>query len=306
MKRKVIGIGLLLALAATAFVIWEAEGTRRIDGRTAHGWLLLAEHARQSVPYQAEGRTVAQGTTARFELQQGKQGRYAMQVTDAKGKHCTLGFDGAQVWYATGARTVSAPGNDTAHLPESADVHLLGTDTIAARPAVRLSLRSGDVRKELALDRKTGVVLAMASYDGKREISRMQLDNIIYRAVEVPSRPADAADVRPATLRQMRERIGHAPLQPTWLPEAFTARGMYVDSCSCCQTAMAVLHYSDSLRAVTLFEFVGDHACAMSEGCRMAPRSGELVESRRVGKFTVIAVGNIDRRTLDRLLDSLE
>lgn len=303
-RRAGIIVGVLLGVIAAAGW-WGWSHTRTVDGRNAAAWLALARTAAQTVAYRAEGQTTAQGKQAAFTLNQGAGGRYTMQV-EGPGCACSMGHDGQYAWYRAGGqekRVASAP---TSTLPDAANARILGTGSVAGQPVVRLRVRSGQVMKDVSLDRRTGVVLAMETREGWRTVSRMHVTRIAYQEVTVAASPAEAQiAIRPATRAELTKLLGAPPVIPAWLPRGLTARGSYRTWCDCCKTELAALRYGDGVRSLTLFQAGGAHHCAMAGGCRMAPTGCDLVQSRRVNNLTVIAVGNLDQSALAKVLSSL-
>ncbi len=306
-----LGVALLAAGGAGS---WWYSVMRRVDGRTAAEWVLLAQQAAQQVPYRAAGRTWTAGTAARFTLEQGTGGRYVLRTHDTHGRSCTLGDDGTKLWYQTGAdtREVATPAQTPITAPHRA--RLLGTGSIAARPVVRVRLRSGQLTKTLAIDRRTGVILAMRAQTGRREVSRMQLETITYgTTAPACAAPATSATTRTVTRADLTRALGGTLVEPQWLPAGFTLRGRYLSWCGCCNAEVATLRYSDGLRALTLFEKTG-HACRTERACRkgargkcrMAPGGQALVSSRILHGVQVIAVGDVERGTLERVMGSLQ
>ena len=299
-----LAISLIVVISGAA---WGWFTWRTVDSRQAHQWLTFANQASQHVTYEASGSTTWQGTTATFSLSQGRQGRYLMQLTDNSGQITMLGDDGHYTWHQTAAKTIRIAKTSATAEFSGARSWILGKGTVAGRRSVRLRVQSGQLRKELSIDRETGVTLAMVTLTGGREIGRMRLERIAYQPVTVPSCPQHAETEMPLVSRQQLTALlgGAQPVEPAWLPKGMTARGSFREWCDCCQQDMVVLRYSDGVRAVTLFEVLGDHQCMMSAGCHMAPEGSELISNRRVGSITVIAVGDLDNKTLTKVMQSL-
>lgn len=308
-KRGVLTVVVLLCVVAVGLLLWWSLAWRRVDGRSASQWFDVIQQAGRTVSYHAEG-TVAPLTTAgsphRFVLDQGTGGRYSMRVLrPGSDAHCALGFDGRHVWYDTGGqRTAGDTTGATGTKPRA--MRLLGVATVAQRPAVGLLVHSGAVRKEIWIDRKTGVVLAMKTRFRRNVISDMRVTAIDYRAVtpaacSIPSPNAmHAVSVAEAT-----GLLGRAPLQAQWVPRGFRAQGLLRGHCGCCKSDMVVVRYVNGISAVTLFEMAGHMQCAMGQGCAMAPSGSALVATRQVGGLSVTAVGMVDSHVLRRILDSV-
>ncbi|MHB0935778.1 MAG: hypothetical protein ACYC6A_05260 [Armatimonadota bacterium] len=306
MKARFTLLMLLIAVAvALAAAGWHWSENRRVDGLSGREWLAKTEHAAQTVPYHAEGRTTVEGKQAKFTVDQDTGGRYCMRIVNADGRSCSMGYDGKRAWYSAKDKQESAV--PSAKGPTAA-LHgrVTGISTVAGRPAVLLSVHSRSVKKLLAVDRETGVVLSMRTMFGDKRVSEMVLEKIEYRAVEPTKQAPDAEPVlTAATLQQLSKLLGQPVLQPGSVPRGMTLEGTYRDLCPCCNTDMAVLRYTDGLATLTLFEMRG-MICAMEGGCHMAPGANALVESRTIGDITVAAVGTVSAKELDRVLDSLK
>lgn len=307
MKARFTLLMLLIAVAvALAAAGWHWSENRRVDGLSGREWLAKTEHAAQTVPYHAEGRTIVEGKQAKFTVDQDTGGRYCMKIVDADGRNCSMGYDGKRTWYAAEDKQESAVSG--AKQP-TAVLHgrVTGASIVAGRPAVLLSVRSGSLKKLIAVDRKTGVILSMRTLFGDKPVSEMALDKIDYRAVEPVKGAKDAqAVLQAATPQQLSKLLGHAVLQPNKAPRGMKLEGTYQDHCPCCGEDMAVLRYTDGLATLTLFEMRSGMMCAMEGGCHMAPGKNALVESRTIGDITVAAVGTLSAKELDRVLDSLK
>lgn len=305
--RRLHGAVIIIGVAALIVgALWGWQTWRRVDGRTANQWLAFTHQATQNVSYEASGQTTWHGTPASFTLAQADQGRYLMRVTDAKGQACLLGDDGESTWYQAKGKTIRTASASPTPVPTHARCRILGTATIAGRPSVTLRVQSGDVRKDLSIDRETGVTLAMMTANRQREVSRMTIERIAYQPVAVARCPMHAKATMQAMSRdESAALLGTRPVEAGWLPTGMTLRGVFRQWCTCCQQETAVLRYSDGVRSVTLFEMPGGYMCGLESGCRMAPTSGELIDSRRMGNITVVAVGNVDRKTLTKVIEHL-
>ena len=308
MKWRFPLLFLMLTIAAgLAFGAWQWMERRTVDCRSGSEWLAFAERAAMETTYHANGHSVVDGKQAGFQLDQGAGGRYAMRVTDSAGRVCNYGSDGETAWYRTRetAETAEAGCCRTAPPPRG---RVTGTGMVAERPVVLLSVRSGPLMKILAVDRETGVILSMRTRFRNKIVSEMTVDNIDYRAVEPRREAADIpAKLRHADMAELTRLLkNHRPLEPRWLPKGFThVPATYRDMCPCCGTELAVLRYTDGLATITVFEMYGHMMCAMEAGCHMAPSEGALIETRKVGDFTVAVVGDVSARDLQRVVKSL-
>jgi len=306
MKTRAFLPLLLIVAAVLAAGGWQWTQYRRVDGRTGRQWLALVEQAAQTVPYRAEGHTITDGKQARFTVDQGTGGRYRMRLVDAKGRCCSLGNDGARTWY-TAENTAESMATDDRLAAATPRGRITGTAMIAGRSAVLLAVHSGPLRKLIAVDRRTGIVLSMRTLFRDKPVSEMQLDKIDYRE-DIPAvkAPSTATVLQAATSQELAKLLGQPVLYPGRLPQRFTLKGTYVDRCSGCQMDKAVLRYTDGLSTLTLFEMRNGMMCAMGNGCQMAPGDNALVETRTFGNLTVAAVGTLSAKELDRILDSLK
>ncbi|MHB9130055.1 MAG: MucB/RseB C-terminal domain-containing protein [Armatimonadota bacterium] len=306
MRRRIILIAAILIIVAPA--LWFVVGRTRVDGRSAAGWLEFARQGNRTVAYHAEGQTRIDGRHARFILDQGSDGRYSMQILGPGQERCTLGYDGRQLWYTTGGNSGKRADSSEGPLPPiNAGGRILGTGAIAGRPVVRLAVKSGDSHKTIAIDRQTGVILAMTTAFRKQVVSEMTVEQVAFRPVQVMSCGGQkAAAIENASSGQLTKMLGGKLLHPAWLPAGFTPTGTFTSSCNCCKREVAVLRYSDGMRTLSLFEMRSQMMCAMGQECQMAPTGNALVASRRVGNLSVTAVGNLDAPTLKRILDHLQ
>ncbi len=296
-----LGIAALLALG-----MWASSTGRAVDGRSASQWLALVEQASHTVSYHAMGTTSLGRQTAHFLLDQGREGCYTCRTIDAAGKRCTMGYDGCRMWYANDQHAAEAVSDkQTTTIPDHVVSRILGSGQLAGRPVVRLSLQSGTARKEITVDRQTGVILAMKTQLAHGQHSEMRVEKISYRdvAVQPCSVPADAA-IYPVTPQQASEILGQQAPLPTWLPEGMTLAKMYHRYCCCNPRGMVVVRYSDGVTTLTLFETSGCN-CDMGSGCLQAPSADALVETRTIGKVKVTAIGELEAETLHKVLESL-
>lgn len=313
MKSRILLVAIIIvgAVALAAFA-WQRLEFRRVDGRDGRAWLTYVEQAANQVSYSAQGYTIVADKKSIFQLQQGTGGAYSMRVTDPKGRQCCVGNDGKSAWYATGAKVESTPVCNCASTP-TPHGRVTGTTMVAGRPAVQLSVSSGPLRKVIAVDRKTGVILSMITYFGDRgafsdpkKISEMAIDRIDYRAVTPQTHPVKSqVTLRPASLETLAKLLGRQPMLPRWLPDGFARNAStFQDHCPCCNSDMAVLRYTDGLATLTVFE-MSHMMCAMSSGCHMAPTEGALVDTRNIGDITIVAVGNLSAGDLHRVIMNL-
>ncbi len=306
MKTRRLLVLLIVGAVALALTGWWWIELRTVDGRTGAQWLALAQQAARTVSYHAEGRTVADGHTARFILDQADGGRYAMRVEDHRGRRCDLGYDGARLWYGAGTRSEDAATAPASIAPVQAHSRITGAGTVAGRPAVWLAVQSGQLHKTLAVDRASGVILAMRTSFRRQVISDMTVERITFVPVDLPRRTTTTPPaVRAAGDAELTNLLGHALLRPRWLPRGFRPAGAFADTCDCCKKPMALLRYSDGVSTLSLFEMRGQMQCAMTEGCHMAPDKGDLVDTRQFDDFSITAVGNLDAHALDKVLESL-
>lgn len=303
--RRVLGIMLVLA-ALFALGVWVLWAPRRVDGHTAAQWLTMVEAASRSASYQAVGTSTTGGHSARFVLAQGRAGCYTLRTTDAAGQCCTLGYDGQCLWYANDQHAAQVvAGQPAATRPTRAASRILGTGRRAGRPVVLLSVQSGMTRKVMAVDRQTGVILAMTTEMARRSVSEMRVDAICYQPVTVPRCAVSSAEaMEVATPARARAVLGRDALRPCWLPAGMAVVGSYLAPCCCNPHGMIIVRYSDGVSTLTLFQTKGCQ-CAMGTGCLQAPTEHALVESRTFGDIRVTAVGSLDAGTLQKVMASL-
>lgn len=308
MRRHIwIGLGILMLLLA-GVVLWGYGYVRHVDGRSPAQWVAYADQASQRVTYHAEGRSLTDGTRAHFVLDQGMDGRYAMTTRDAHGRRCSLGYDGKQVWYASGAKQEKVAVSRRQETPMPKRAQILGTATMAGSPVVRLAVSDGRVRKTLAIDRNTGVVLAQSMRVHRRLQSEMTIDRVEYRPVDVPSCAMDCQASGNAVDRAtLAARLGGTIVEPRWLPKGFVLTEMLLAPCGECGQPMGVLHYSDGISAITLFE-MSRHAmmCDMGTGCRQTGDGHAVIANATVGAHAVTVVGTVDAPTLRKVLAHLQ
>lgn len=230
-----------------------------------------------------------------------------MRVTAADGGKSMLGSDGTAVWYSAGGKQVAIAGARQPDLPAHASASIRATGVVAGgRRVVWLSVWSGPVRKQIAIDRETGAVLAMITALRGRTVSTMKVSRVVYRPVSIATCvPPPAAVTQAADDTAVAAALGRPALKPHWLPKEMVAAGQFVGPCTCCGGKMAAFRYSAGLTSLTLFEMACPAACATARGCCVAPTNHALVETRTVAGLTVTAVGDLDQRTLGKVLDSL-
>ena len=294
-----IAIPVLIALVA-----WQWTHLQRLDRRTSADWLSFTQQAARTVTYHAEGWAVSNGKTARYTLDQASGGCYALALDGAAGR-CALGSDGRRIWYQTPRAAEQLTGHEANH-PLEVSSRIVGTGTIAGQPVVALAVHSGPTDKLIQIDRRTGVILGMTTWFRHQVVSDMGVQAIDYRPVAAQAVPAAASTIaQPVNLAKLTHLLGAPPLEPRWLPRSYVAEGMYIDKCPCCGGTMAVLRYGNGLNTVTLFEMYNHIACMGGFGCCVADTKNALVETRRDGNYVVTAVGSMDARGLQRILDHL-
>ncbi len=298
---SVLAVAALIALGVCAY-----SATRRVDGRSAAQWLAFVEQAGHTVSYHAVGTTRAGGHTARFRLEQGRDGRYTLRTTGADGKCCTIGYDGHRLWYANDSHVAEAVADtQVSLLPAHAVSRILGTGLLAGHPVVRLSVQSGNTHKVIAVDRHTGVMLAMTTDCAHRRVSEMRVDGIAYQEVTVaPCTLSSAAAIYPITPAQARAVLGRDALRPAWLPAGMGVAKTYHAPCCCNPRGMVIVRYSDGVSTLALFQTSGCN-CAMGTGCMQAPSGAALEGTRTFGKVKVTAVGTLEAGAIHRVLESL-
>jgi hypothetical protein len=293
---------LLASLAVLYWTIWKLK-LRTVDGRTAMQWITYANEASKSVTYIATGTTTLNGKTAKFELNQGKNGQYQMDVTGDNGKQCKMGCDGKKAWYSIGNK-YSAVDMMPAQAISGMNALIINKTTIAERPGIIIVVKNNNLSKRITIDREYGVILSMITTRDK-EISKMEMTKINFKDVKLGNNKDMPTVVRSASADEIHNLLGRNALHPGWLPNGMKLRGEYLDWCDCCQRNMAVTSYSDGISAVTLFQMSGTHHCAMESGCHMAPSNQALIETRIIGKTTIVAVTDIDKKSFTKMLDSL-
>ncbi len=306
--NKIIRILLIFFLVSVIWQCWFMwmRVYRTVDGRTASQWLAFANSASKTVTYTATGTTTQNGKSAKFELNQGKEGQYQMNVTGDNGKKCQMGCDGKKSWYNVGDKYNSVDmvaNNDISGV----NAQIIKTVNFAGRPGIEIIAHANCnvFTKKLVIDRENGVILSMVTTRGK-EISRMDITNINFKDVKLGNNRNIPTVVRAVSGDEVRKLLGRDSLSLGWLPKGMKLRGEYLDWCNCCQRNMVVTSYTDGLSAVTLFQMTGTHHCAMASGCHMAPSKQALVETRMVGKTTIVAVSDIDKNDFAKMLDSLK
>jgi len=296
----------LLAIFPLLLGFWGFGYIRRVDGRNAAAWLSFAAQASRSMSYHAVGSTRSGGRQAQFTLDQANDGRYTIQTVGADGKASTLGFDGKRLWCRTCDGQSSIATSDPQQLPAGARGRIIGTGEVAGRPVVRLMVNSGAAQKEIAIDRQTGVTLAMDTRFHRQSVSTMRVVSIAYQPVMVEGCAfKSTSSAQPATDPMIVKALGLL-LRPQWLPRGMAATGAYLGPCSCCGKPMASLHYSDGVTSLTLFEMSAKMTCMAGGGCQVTPTGNMLMDSRITRDIAVTAVGNVDVRTLKRVLESLQ
>lgn len=308
MRRLVSIIVGTLFLLLVATCIWGYGYIRRVDSRSPAQWLAFADQASRTVAYHAEGSSLSNGMRATFILDQDSGGRYAMTTRDTRGRLCSLGYDGDQLWYSAGNKQEKMAVSAATDKPLPEHAKIIGLATIAGRKAVRLFLISGHLEKRLAIDRKTGVVLSMTTRVRRQPVSEMKIKQISYRAVIVPiCNMACCTQARSVDRPTLERALGSKVLEPRWLPAGYVLTDMLLESCAECGNPMGVLRYSDGIGDVTLFEMSQrDKLCSMGEACRPAATDEMLVVSKTSGAFSITAVADLDAHTLQRVLNSIK
>jgi len=301
---------LLAGLSAVLIAGWSVQSCRlrEIDGKTAEDWLEYAQSSARTLAYHAEGISWTNGVERTFHLDQAHGGSYVLQVDGISGADsATIGFDGTKTWFDDGKTTLQADTNSARYQqipPESAQ--LIGLGSEAGLSVVRLTLASGPTRKLLAIDRTTGVILAMITSFRGADVSRMRLSRIRYGEHHFQCRPpANAVQYRAANESEAAAVMGGHLITLDWLPPGYRADGIFIGWCDCCQTHMAMRRYSDGINTFTLFQTPCLTGCAESEGCFMAPSGSALVETKTVGNATATLVGTLTPGQAQRIFAHL-
>lgn len=309
-QRRSVWIGAMLTAVLLAGVaLWGYGYLRRVDGRSPAQWLAYADFSSRTLSYHAEGHSWTAGLTSHFVLDQGRNGCYSMSTRDVRGQQCTLGFDGRQLWYTAGSKLGKIA---VAPTPQSLNrqrrSRILGTAIMAGRPVVRLAVKSGAIRKTLAIDRATGIILAMTTQDDRQLQSTMVVDHIDYRDV--------AAHPCPCGCGMLAQHVDHAVLAtqlggtvytPHWLPAGMSLTDMLAEPCPECGQPMGVLRYSDGITAITIFEMAPNGMmCAMGNGCTQTADAHAIVAHATVNGYAITAVGTLDAATLNKVLASMQ
>lgn len=307
MSRRGASIGItFLAVIAAGFITARfCSQFRRIDGQSAADWLTLASRKSRAVDYHAFGHSLVKNATVRFVLDQSADGRYQMQTTDDRGKCCELGFDGKRLWCTADGKSTSILTGNEPVVPISASSRIMGAGVVAGRQVVRIQTRSGATRKVVAIDRETGVMLALTTEYQGRVIGSMEIDGIDYRPVRTKGcRDTSAGTTRPASDHEIITVLGEM-IRPRWLPTAMKETGSFLGPCACCGKPMASLQFSDGVSSLTLFEMSAKDSCMRENGCWLAETEGDLLVSKSIGPISITAVGNLDSRAMQRFVDRL-
>ena len=208
-------------------------------------------------------------------------------------------------------------------LLQNYDARVAGRERIAGRTAVLVELRPrsrGDLWKRVAIDPETGVILASEDRRGEREVLRsIRFTEVRYLppGQETPesafrpsaellekygtARPGDTSSrFEPEALSRL---IGFEVRVPTWVPKGYIFRGAYQTPCTCSVPHQAArLEYSDGLNTITLFQ-CGHPDCVSRKNC-FADGETPLAERARIGRTWYLAVGDVPREDLRRLIQS--
>ena len=233
---------------------------------------------------------------------------YITMVTRAaNGGQSIVGYDGHQFfWYTSGDNQHASPPLPPRRRHPRHTGDLLARPCSLPGPRMRLVVAGGQVEKVLALDRRTGVVLGMTTWQQHRKISEMQVQHIDYHAVAVtPCDARCAATSREAGLDEISRRVGEKLLLPAWLPAGLVPAGQLVGPCPLCGHPMAV-RYSDGLTTITLFEMPWNCGCCMGQGCFQSAGAHDLVLHYTGTRMAVTLVGNLDRQYAERVLKHLQ
>ncbi|MBI3909340.1 MAG: hypothetical protein HY320_00200 [Armatimonadetes bacterium] len=328
----------LLLLAAALLLVGTAALTgcraRARDTGQAQAILLRALTDGQKVPY--EGVKAARlrapvGGTERARVLMAGDGRSRIEYLDGATAGVTVWDDGRRVWRAHPHEDLItvAP---TARLDPALEQHrrdlvlrnfvpsLNGSERVAHRAAqiINLSPRHGGRPwKRLWVDAETGVVLASTDFNGAGQELRSTRFETFARP-PAPPPPGDPRFTPPADLRRRARRQPHAgPLSaerlsravgfpvcmPAYLPAGFEPGGGYVASCPFCGKPTARMEFTDGLNTILLLSFA--HRCPGEPSQPGDGAGGEDTVQRRVGNVTCVAVGELPRAELERILQSL-
>jgi hypothetical protein len=293
-----------LVIAFVLVVVNRHSG--RVDNRTADEWLDFAREASQKVVYTASGVTVVNGTIAHYSLDQAAGGGYHLLITRSDGALAELDSDGTRTWCA--GRMIAQEAASPAAVP-AAGLHakVVGTDMIANRQVVRLAIREGNLLRELALDREKGVLLASHTIANGHVVSRTIVEKVDYTATpECPTAPGWSDDLRPAGAQEILRVLGREGLFPSYIPYGFMHTGSYLRRCPQCEMDDTVaIRYANGIRALTLYESRSGDCCNAYASCLPSQTGTVILQTREVNGLRILAIGDLDARTLQRVLDSL-
>lgn len=202
-------------------------------------------------------------------------------------------------------------------------IRQVGMEQVAGRATVVADLRPRSGKggwKRVWLDRETAVILRSDAHDSEGEVLR-STRFVSVRYLTPSEEPGDAAFAPPEELRRRHEtasesdsqrlapaelgrRAGFRVRVPSWLPRGYTLTGAYETPCPCSTPHPAVrLEFSDGLNTLSLFE-CGSPRCRSTRNCFADDNAAPIAVRAEQGGVYYLAVGDLSRADLDRLIRS--
>lgn len=295
--------------------------------RSAARWLMAARAADQRCDWyglqqtqvQMAGRTL----TSRVRLDHRAPGSTRREYLDGELAGCLVLQEGRQQWRCDprlGWALASAAPEDLPLDLRGWRARLTRGQTVAGRRTVLVRLERRELRRELWLDRETGLLLRMRMRRaGQATDTWFSEFSLGRRAEEVDFTPPvgpqrSLSEVHPGPT----QLVATPPREPTWLPRGYRRLpGEYRYHCPCgCGMVAAHLVYSDGLNQVSVFYLDPAHAgCALSDGCcreggaqvgcvLSAGAAGPLV-ARFGPERLVVVMGDLPNADLARIAGSV-
>jgi negative regulator of sigma E activity len=321
-------------LGATIFWFRRTEQQAHADGRSAREWVEAAwgqgEKVGLSGVKQIQMRSTKQVVDARIVVSPDGRSRIEYLSEPLRGviiwedRERTYRYNPKLKRLTVAHRRITPREQDRLErqLLQNYNMQILGSGTVANRPAVEVELRpkSGIRRtKRIWIDRTTFVILGSEDHNDRGILRRTAFREIRYLSADESGkladsefRPSDEMLRRYGTARPgdtssrfdpegLSSLVGFRVREPHWLPNGYTLEGAYQSAgMSGAHHPGARLVYTDGMNTVSLFE--SDHAPAQPDS--KENEASPLTYRYAHDGILYVAVGDAPREDLKRIVHS--
>lgn len=308
-----ISVGILIWLVTSVVRPVSSSDVRRIAEAPAN------------YSYTATGttKTIYRGKTVSSDIRflHQKPNKCRIEYLSPPLKGVVVGSDGSQVWRMDpkiGKEVVmEASGCLNPHgrldlLMKNYRIEMAGNGQVANTPVFIVNVRdkSGQLRKRLAVDKKTFVVLRSEDFSGGKLRSESRFASIKY--VDSPSsmfrKPSGMMCTQGAgaamPIGELSKAVGFEVKPPMYVPSGYKIDGYRLYDCPCgCGHKSAYIRYTNGLSSISVFETKKDSGCKKEGSCK-AYGSCEMAMVSTDGK-SFIVIGDLSPKELSEVANSI-